>query len=563
MRTLLCLLAVVVLMVSCTNKKSEEMEKIRNEEMSFKTFADSLQDVIAPAYKEMAISYWDASISGAKEDYEKSANAEMFLNKILSDTKAYNSLSGFVERNLVKDTTLSRLLDVLYHEYKAKQLDEELLNKMTKMQNGIEQKYSNYRARVGDKTYSDNDVEDMLKNETDSKKLETIWKAHKEIGPLVAEDIIALVKVRNEAAQKLGYKNYHQMSLTLSELDPEWLEKFFDELDEMTGETFAGLKKEIDEKLSARFGIEPEEMMPWHYQNRYFQEAPKIYDGDLDEYYKGRKLENLTNYYYASIGMEISDMLTKSDLYEKEGKNQHAYCIDIDRDEPDVRVLCNIKENSSWMETMLHEYGHAVYQKYVGKDLPWALKTPTHIFTTEGVAMLFGRFATNGDWMKDMGVVSAEDADMAGELGWKMLRLQQLVFSRWVQVMYRFEKGMYENPDRDLNKLWWDLVEKYQMLRKPEGRNMPDWATKIHIASSPCYYHNYLLGEIWASQFYSYIAENIVNNTRTSFYNNNEAGKFLVEKVFAVANLYKWDEMIKRATGESLTPKYYAKQFVK
>ena len=37
---------------------------------------------------------------------------------------------------------------------------------------------------------------------------------------------------------------------------------------------------------------------------------------------------------------------------------------------------------------------------------------------------------------------------------------------------------------------------KNTRLKKPEGRNMPDWATKIHIALYPCYYHNYLLGEL-------------------------------------------------------------------
>ena len=25
-------------------------------------------------------------------------------------------------------------------------------------------------------------------------------------------------------------------------------------------------------------------------------------------------------------------------------------------------------------------------------------------------------------------------------------------------------EGMYEDPEQDLNKLWWDLVEKYQVL---------------------------------------------------------------------------------------------------
>ena len=38
---------------------------------------------------------------------------------------------------------------------------------------------------------------------------------------------------------------------------------------------------------------------------------------------------------------------------------------------------------------------------------------------------------------------------------------------------------------------------------------MPDWATKIHIALYPCYYHNYLLGELLASQLHYYIAANI------------------------------------------------------
>jgi peptidyl-dipeptidase A len=50
---------------------------------------------------------------------------------------------------------------------------------------------------------------------------------------------------------------------------------------------------------------------------------------------------------------------------------------------------------------------------------------------------------------------------------------------------------MYENPDQDLNKLWWDMVERYQLLKRPPGRNAPDYGSKIHIVSAPVYYHNY------------------------------------------------------------------------
>ena len=91
----------------------------------------------------------------------------------------------------------------------------------------------------------------------------------------------------------------------------------------------------------------------------------------------------------------------------------------------------------------------------------------------------------------------------------KVLRNQLLIFSRWCQVMLRFEKGMYEDPGQDLGKLWWDLVEKYQMLRRPEGRTAPDYASKIHVVSAPVYYHNYMMGELFASQVHHAIAKEV------------------------------------------------------
>jgi len=131
--------------------------------------------------------------------------------------------------------------------------------------------------------------------------------------------------------------------------------------------------------------------------------------------------------------------------------------------------------------------------------------------------------------------------------------------------MYRFEKSMYDNPDQDLNKLWWDLVEKYQLLKRPAGRNEPDWATKIHIATYPCYYHNYLLGELLASQLYYYIVGNVIKSDDykfQSFVGKKEVGSYLKERVFMPGSRWYWNDMIEKATGEKLTAKYYAKQFV-
>jgi peptidyl-dipeptidase A len=89
-------------------------------------------------------------------------------------------------------------------------------------------------------------------------------------------------------------------------------------------------------------------------------------------------------------------------------------------------------------------------------------------------------------------------------------QLKQLIFARWDMVMYNFEKQLYADPEQDLNSLWWRMVEKYQLVKRPQDRNEPDWAAKIHFTIAPCYYHNYLLGELLASQLHHHIVGKIL-----------------------------------------------------
>lgn len=554
------LLVSLSLMYQCSSNEKNVANMNAEADSLIKTF----EAKVKPLFKEMSLAYWNASITGNEADYQKSLEAEMTVNKILADTAFFAQIKKIRDGKQVTDTLLQRQIERIYSSMVTKQVDTTLTKQISELQNKIEQKFSTFRASIDGKKYTDNEIEEILHSSTDSKKLEKAWISVKELGPVVAEDIKNLAKLRNQVAKSLGYNNYHEMSLLLDDQDPKEIEKLFDELDNLTHDAFAKLKSDMDDKLAARCKVKKEELMPWHYQNRFFQEAPSIYNVDIDGYYKDKDVVKLTKDYYESIGMDISDILSRSDLFEKEGKNQHAYCTDIDN-EGDIRILCNVKPNNQWMGTMLHEFGHGVYDKYIDMKVPYLLREPAHTFTTEAIAMMMGRLSTNGAWMNAMGIIDEKEAEKVKTEGFKMLRLEQLVFSRWAQVMYRFEKAMYENPDQDLNKLWWDLVEKYQMLKRPADRNMPDWATKTHIATSPCYYHNYLLGELLASQLNAYIVKNILkteNYQTPNYVGNKEIGKYLIEKVFKPGRIYYWNDMIEKATGEKLTAKYYAAQFV-
>ena len=463
---------------------------------------------VAPLEKAAALAWWNANVSGKDADFAAKEEAQNRLDAALADHATFDQLKML--KGKVKNPILAREVDVLYLIYLEKQVDPALLRKITAKANAVEKAFNAYRAQVDGHEMTDSEVRKVLKTSKDPKQRRAVWEANKGVGPVVEADLRELVRLRNEAAHALGFKNYHAMQLTLNEQSQEQVLALFDELDALTRGPFLAAKQDIDARLAANYGIGVDELRPWHYHDPFFQETPDVFTTDLDAPYAKADILDLCRDFYAGIGLPIDDVIERSDLYEKPGKSPHAFCTDIDR-EGDVRVLANIVPNEYWMGTMLHELGHSVYSsKNIPRSLPYALRAEAHILTTEGVAMMFEKFSKDADWVQAMGVTLA-DPKAFDEAGATMRRNRLLIFSRWCQVMLRFEKGLYDDPAQDLNKLWWDLVEKYQGLKRPEGRGAPDYASKIHIVSAPAYYHNYMMGELFAAQVHHTICREVLN----------------------------------------------------
>jgi peptidyl-dipeptidase A len=550
------MLLIAIILFGCSSNEKEKQ---------LQDFITTHVDKIKPMEKAVKLANWNASISGKSEDYKKAGELELKLRQVYSNAQEFAALKEIKESGQVKDSLLVRQLTVLYNAYLKNQLEPELLEKIVGLGREIEMKFNTFRAAIKGKAVTNNDILEILKNEKNSNKRKEAWLAGKKVGAVVADDIIRLVKLRNQAAQKLGFDNYHTLSLTTKEQDAAELDQIFSELFELTKEPFAKLKAELDGILAENYGISVSEFMPWHYHDPFFQETPLVYEIDLDVYYKDKDVKELAVKFFAGIGFPVQSIIENSDLYEREGKYPHAFCEDIDR-RGDVRILCNLKNNESWMETILHELGHAVYDKYNDPQTPYLLRKPAHTFTTEAVAMFFGRLSRNAAWMQQMLELTDKQKIEIDKVSVKYAQLKQIIFARWAMVMYDFEKQLYADPNQDLNALWWQMVEKYQLVTKPEGRNEPDWASKIHIALYPCYYHNYLLGEMFASQLHYYLVNNILNlesDANVSYVNQSKVGDFMRKKVFEPGAIYGWNDMIKRAAGEPLTSKFFVEQFVK
>jgi len=519
---------------------------------------------IKPIRKKASLAYWNAAITGDSKDYDKFSKLQLKIRQIYSNPEEFTFLRDIKESGEVKDAKLARQLDELYNAYLENQIEPQLLKKIVDLGTEIEKNFSTFRGTIRGEKVTTNEIKEILKTETDSVKRKDAWLASKQVGPVVATDIIQLVKLRNEAARKVGFENYHTLSLTVAEQDVEEIDRIFNQLYELTNEPFAKLKLDLDRVLADKYGVAVTELMPWHYHDPFFQETPLVYDIDLDAYYEDKDVKELVVRFFNGIGLPVDSILANSDLYERKDKNPHAFCTDIDR-QGDVRILCNLKNNEYWMDTILHELGHAVYDKYHDPNVPYLLREPAHIFTTEAIAMFFGRLSRNPVWMQQMLELSDQQQTEVEKVSGKYAQLKQLIFVRWAMVMYDFEKQLYANPAQDLNSLWWKMVEKYQHVKKPNGRVEPDWASKIHFAIAPCYYHNYVLGELLASQLHHHIVVNILKlepDKEVSYVDQSKAGDFLRKKVFEAGATYHWNDMIERATVQPLTAKYFIAEFV-
>jgi peptidyl-dipeptidase A len=510
--------------------------------------------------------WWAANTSGKDEDFAAKEEAQNKLDSALANAERFAELKA-IREGKPTDPLLAREIDVIYLKYLDKQVPPELLKKITAKANAIEKAFNVYRAKVGDKELSDSQVRKVLSESKDSAERKAVWEASKAVGPQIVGDLKELVRLRNEVATRLGFNNYHAMRMYLDEQSQEEVLKLFDQLDELTRGPFEAAKRQIDARLAANYSIPVDELRPWHYHDPFFQEAPAVFGTSLDAVFTALPKEEfpaLCAKFYAGIGLPINDVLARSDLYERAGKSPHAFCTDIDR-EGDVRVLGNIVPTEYWMNTMLHELGHSVYSsKNIPRNMPWVLRTDAHILATEGVAMMFQRFSKNGDWLVEMGV-PVSNVKAYNEAGARSRQDELLIFSRWCQVMLRFEKAMYENPDQDLNRLWWDLVEKYQGLHRPEDRDSPDFASKIHLVVAPVYYHNYLLGQLFASQVHRTIAREVLHKAydwpQAYYVKNPQVGKFMRERVFEPGLSLNWNELTRRATGAPLGPEAFAEEF--
>ncbi len=430
---------------------------VEERERTLSAAIERLVAEIEPLQARHNRAYWQASVAHDPAAEEEAARLDTEIRTVFSRPAEYAALRALAAAGGVAEPLLARQLTLLLNAYRGHQLDPAAIARLVQMEKRLEGRFNVFRAELDGRRVLDNDLRRVLVEADDSAARRGAWEAAKQIGAAVAPDLVELVRLRNEAARSLGFDNFYTMRLTLDEQDEAELFGLLDELERGTRPLFDDYKRGLDARLAARFGVAPGELRPWHCADPFFQEAPAA-GLDLDHLFEGPRLEDLLVRSFAAVGLDVRDLLARADLYERPGKSQHAFCLCMDHGD-DIRVLCNLRPTQYWMGTLLHEFGHAVYDLHIDRALPFLLREPAHILTTEASAMLFGRLPKDAAWLERHAGVPAEAARAVAASCARASRDQLLVQTRWMLVMCHMERALYRDPGQDLDSLWWDLVE--------------------------------------------------------------------------------------------------------
>ena len=516
---------------------------------------DAAEACLAPLEEASNTAHWALAVDATAEHARQAAEAQIAFEEALSDPALRAAAAAAAAA--ATDPVERRRADVLHLAATAHQRPAALRDRIVALETELQGRFSARRAVVGGREVTDNEIAAILLRSTDVAERREAWLAQRAVGDVVADDLLELVALRNEAARALGHRDHYAFSLAMEELDEGWLYALLDDLERDLAGLWSAEKAAIDADVRDRLGVAAGvALQPWHYADPFFQEPPPPAEDPLLDAAANVDILATARGYFAALGHDVDAILARSDLEPRQGKDQHAFQITIVRGS-DIRTLCNLEPTLRWLDTLLHELGHAIYDDSVEKSLPWLLRTHSHTFTTEAIAMLHGRRARDHVFLEKYAGVAAEVARHPANTA--VARRDLLVFAAWVQVMTRFERALYADPGQDLVTTWWSQVERYQRLARPAGIGRGDWAAKIHLTVAPVYYHNYLLGQMTASQLEATLARELGAGSPAA--HPAAAGELLRERFLRPGARLRWDEHVLSATGAPLSTAAFAAEF--
>ncbi len=480
---------------------------------------------------------WDFYINSTPENLEIYEKAQDEYSNLFKDKKTYEEFLE-IDKTKLKKHYQKQLKDLL------KRFDEELntgeeLKKLRQKENEIAKKYNSYIPKIDDKEVTKVELVRITQTETDPEIRQKAHEAKIKGGDLIAKDMIEFVKMRNEFAKNKGYKTYFEYKLKEEyEVEEEFLKSLIDYVYSNAKNKIETILDKKYKELREFFGVEKLEA---HHYGLLLDSNP---EKAVNEILKDKDIVEISKNMYTNMGYDVEGLIAQGkltlDLFPRKGKNTHGFCFDIEAGR-DARILANLTNNVTSLDTLNHEMGHCVYDLGISTELPFLDKTASSPAMTEAIAMMMGDIIKREDVLK--GIVPDEVLERFKNSH----KEDEAMFVSSSLLIIDFERELYKNPEQNPQELWQKLRKKY--LNREENLTN-EWATIPHYLSHPAYYQNYFRATLMKAQIYNYLKSTLNNITE-----NKSSAEFMDRNIFfAGASIEEYD-LIKQLTGKEFSAK--------
>jgi peptidyl-dipeptidase A len=477
-----------------------------------------------------------------------------------------------VTRSQLSDLVVKQLEKVLYMAANNPQTVPDLVKARIKAEALQTEQLYGFDFKVGSRSVTTNEIDHILKTETDLNRRLEVWEASKKVGVALADGLVELQGLRNANVHALGFEDYFSYQVSDYGMHSEEMMELNLQLVRELRPLYREIHTYVRYMLAERYGKPVPDLIPAHWlPNRWGQDWTALVsvegldlDGELSMK-EPQWLAEQSERFYVSLGFEElpETFWTKSDLYPLAAgadykKNNHASAWHMDLQD-DVRSLMSVIPNAEWYETTHHELGHIYYYiEYSNPDVPIVLRSGANRAFHEGIGSLMGLAAMQKPFLQGIGVFP-EGAETDEIQTLFKEALNYVVFIPWAAgVMTSFEHLLYarELPRDQFNTRWWELKRQLQGIAppSPRGEEYCDAASKTHISDDAAQYYDYALSYVLLFQFHDHIARNILQQDphSTNYYGSKDVGQFL-SSVMRPGGSRDWRELMQETLGEDMS----------
>lgn len=542
-------------------------------------FLDSYTTEFQKLYYASAKAEWHSNIyivegDNSAEEATKAAN-EALANFTGSKENIETARELLKSKDQLSSLQIKQLEAVLYAAANNPQTVPELVKARIAAEAEQNKNLFGFDFQIHGESVSTNEIDNILKTETNESNRLAAWEASKEVGKTLKDGLGNLQKLRNETVQALGYDDYFAYQVSSYGMTTQEMVDLNKQLIADVMPLYRELHTYARYEFAKKYRIKNvPDYLPAHWlPNRWGQDWNAMIEVEglnLDNVLaeKGDKwLIEQAERFYISMGFEElpESFWELSSLYPlPEGsdhkKNNHASAWHMNL-EDDIRCLMSVVPNTDWYETTHHELGHIYYYvAYTNPDVPPLLREGANRAFHEAVGSLLGLAAMQKPFMAHLNLI---EPDLKTDEMQQLLKeaLNYIVFIPFsAGVMTGFEHELYSNnlPKDQYNAKWWELKKQYQGIVAPgeRGEEYCDAASKTHISNDAAQYYDYALSYVQLFQLHNHIATKILKQDprATNYYGSKEVGEFL-NGILKKGASEDWRKLMQEELGEELSAK--------